>query len=103
MKTVLATINANGGDYELILAIRIPVKILADRDVVRLFQKKEEIPTILADGGISLRQVSANFCCTPVKATFFCRPFVMIQKFCLFDKPVKIFDSLTAPIKQQFI
>jgi hypothetical protein len=67
--------------------------------MVRLSRIKKEIPTILADGGISLRQVSANFCCTPVKATFFYRPFAMIQKFRLFDKPLKIFDSLTAPIK----
>jgi len=52
MKIVPATIKTNGGDYELILVIRILGK---DFGRLRCGEaiKKEEIPTILADGGIS--------------------------------------------------
>lgn len=53
MKIVPATIIANGGDYELILAIRIPGKDFGRLRYDRLFKKSEEIPAILADGGIS--------------------------------------------------
>ncbi len=56
---------------------------------------KKEIPVILADavsprGG--RKQIPFAFM---LGAGGICQPFDMIQKFPLFDKPLKIFDSLT--------
>ena len=52
---VLTTTNANGGEYDLISSIVVWYGYPGI---------KREIPTILADDGISLGQVSANSCCT---------------------------------------
>jgi hypothetical protein len=60
---VLATINANGGDNDLILVIKIFGKDFGRLRYDEVISKKEEIPAILADDGISLKRVSANFCC----------------------------------------
>jgi hypothetical protein len=47
--------NANGGDYDLILAIRNPDKDFGRLRCGEAIPKNKEIPAILADGGISSR------------------------------------------------